>query len=306
MRRTLRSIDFQHLLRAGWISLVKRAARTYVVGPELTHALRVREDLCKQGFATTLGFRNREEDQPQQTVDAYCRALNAIAQTRQNCYLSVKAPALKFAPELLAQVVRQGRQYGIGIHFDSLGPETADPTFAFIAAALPQSVQLGCTLPGRWTRSQNDADWVVESGLAVRVVKGEWAESALSEPDLRAGFLAVVDRLAGRARHVAVATHDPPLAREALQRLRATGTPCDLELQVGFPVRSVLRVAGEMGVPVRFYISYGDAWPPYRLSQAKQNPRVCWWFCRDLLFGRAFRMPHQSSLNFLRRNVVQD
>jgi len=218
----------------------------------------------------------------------------------------VKAPALKFAPDLLAQVLSHSQHHGPRIHFDSLGPETADPTFALIAAMLPQQVQLGCTLPGRWARSQEDADWAVERGLAVRVVKGEWAEVApSSEPDLRVGFLAVVDRLAGRARHVAVATHDPPLAREALQRVRATRTSCELELQVGFPVRSVLRIAGEMGVPVRFYVSYGDAWPPYRLSQARQNPRVCWWFFRDLLFGRALRMPYQSSLTLSWRNVVQ-
>lgn len=295
--------DLRQLLQMCWLPLIKRAARPYVVGPELIHALRMRDHLARRGFATTLGFRNREDDQPQQTADAYCRALAAVAQARQQCYFSVKAPALKFAPELIAQVLRHGQQHGIRIHFDALGPETADPTFALIAAALPQRVQLGCTLPGRWQRSQYDADWAVKRGLAVRVVKGEWAEGTTAEPDLRAGCLTVVDRLAGRARHVAVATHDAWLAREALQRLRAANTSCELEVLVGFPVRAVLRVASTMGVPVRFYVSYGDAWPPYRLSQIKQNPRVGWWFFRDLLFGRALRMPYQSARSFSRRNI---
>jgi proline dehydrogenase len=303
MLNSPKNSDLQNWLRMCWLPLIKRAARTYVVGPELPHALLLSDRLAKLGFATTLGFRNRAEDSPQQTADAYCSALAAVAPAQQHCYFSVKAPALHFAPELIAQVLRHGQQYGIRIHFDALGPETADPTFALIAAALPQRVQLSCTLPGRWQRSQYDADWAVKRGVAVRVVKGEWSEGMTGEPDLRAGFLTVVDRLAGRARHVAVATHDAQLAREALQRLRATNTSCELEVLVGFPVRAVLRVAGKMRVPVRFYVSYGDAWPPYRLSQIKQNPRVGWWFCRDLLFGRALRMPHPFSLHLPQRNV---
>src|SRR5215475_2101418 len=134
--------DLHSLLRTCRVSLIKRAARAYVVGPELTDALEVRDSLSKRGFATTLGFRNREDDPPRQTAAAYCHALAAVAQAQPNCYLSVKAPALAFAPRLLAPVVQLGQQHGIRIHFDALGPETADPTFALIAMSLSQRAQL--------------------------------------------------------------------------------------------------------------------------------------------------------------------
>ena len=301
MLSSTKNLNPHNLLRGCWISLIKRAARTYVVGPALIDALRVQDQLSSRGFATTLGFRNREDDHAQQTADEYCRALVALAQAQPDCYLSLKAAALNFAPELLAQILRQSQPQGIRIHFDSLGPETTDATFALIATTLPQRVPVGCTLPGRWQRSQYDADWAVKRGLIVRVVKGEWAEGITPEPDVHASFLAVIDRLAGRARHVAVGTHDPQLAREAVRRLRAAHTSCELEMLLGYPARAVVRVASEMGVPARFYVAYGDAWPPYQLSHIKQNPRVGWWFVRDLVLGRAWRLPSQSSTPLSRR-----
>jgi proline dehydrogenase len=105
--------------------------------------------------------------------------------------------------------------------------------------------------------------------------------------DMRAGFLNVVDELCGRARCVAVASHDVPLAREALERLLAAGTPCEMELLYGLPRRAAVAAARELGVPVRFYVPQGKAWLPYVLKQARNNPRVLAWFARDLICGYA-------------------
>ncbi|HEV8713327.1 MAG TPA: proline dehydrogenase, partial [Candidatus Binatia bacterium] len=232
------------LLRACWSPLVKRAAQAYVAGPELADALQVCSSLSRQGIASTLGYWNREGERPRQVAEVYLTALATLSGKGPDCYLSIKAWSLGFAGDLLAEVLEHGRQDGVRIHFDSRGPETADQTFSLISALLPRSPQLSCTIPGRWRRSLRDADLAVELGLSVRVVKGEWGD--LDEPDdldLRAGFLALVDRLAGRACHVAVATHDPSLACEALRRLQAARTPCTLELLFGFPVRPGLRVA---------------------------------------------------------------
>jgi proline dehydrogenase len=280
------------LLRACWSPLVNHAAQVYAAGPELADALRVCALMSGRGIASTIGYWNRQGERPRQVADIYLAALDALSREGLDCYLSIKAWSLGFAGDLLAEVLGHGKRGGIGIHFDSRGPETADQTFSLISALLPRSPQLSCTIPGRWRRSLRDVDVAVELGLGVRVVKGEWGD--LDEPDdldLRAGFLALVDRLAGRARHVAVATHDPALAREALRRLHAARTPCSLELLFGFPVRPGLRVARAAGVPVRLYVPYGQAGLPYQLAQARQDPRVCWWFCRDLLLGHSFRLP---------------
>ena len=108
---------------------------------------------------------------------------------------------------------------------------------------------------------------------------------------MRGGFLAVVDRLAGRGRHVSVATHDADLAREAVKRLAATGTPHDVELLLGLPFARIAAVAMEAGLPARVYVPYGHASLRYGLGYLRRNPRRVWWLARDLLFRRRRATP---------------
>ena len=74
----------------------------------------------------------------------------------------------------------------------------------------------------------------------------------------------MIDRLAGRAPLVAVATHDPCLARAAR-------------------------------VPARIYVPYGAAWVPYCLSQVRQNPRLLWWALRDATLGASGGLVRQDA-----------
>ena len=116
----------------------------------------------------------------------------------------------------------------------------------------------------------------------MRVVKGEWPDAQAPNRDLRAGYLEVIDRLAGRARHVSVASHDVPLADEAIRRLRAAGTPCNLELLFGLPLRASLAAARQQQVDVSIYVPYGKGYLPYALSKVLRDPRRWLWLARDL------------------------
>jgi hydroxymethylpyrimidine pyrophosphatase-like HAD family hydrolase len=273
---------------AVWEVLSRIGGRGYVVGPELDDALPACRRLWQTGFASTICYWNEAGESPRKVTEAYLAALGALARESLNCYLSVKLPPLGFARDLLTEVLEQARQNDIRVHFDSLEHAVTEKTFSMIADAVLRHPKLGCTLPGRWRRSCQDADRAVEMGLHVRVVKGQWMDPDNPKLDPRAGFLEVIDRLAGRARHVAIATHDAALAREALQRLCNTRTPCELELLYGLPIRPGVRVARAAGVPVRLYIPYGYGWLPYSLEQVRQNPRILWWIIRDLLMGRSF------------------
>lgn len=275
------------LKRTWWHPLLRRAAQAYVAGPELADALAVCRAVCQRGGACTLGYWNRADDSVGMIMDTYRKAIHAVTTECLPCSLSVKAPAFGFSSDLLREILDHGRQSGITVVFDSLGPEAADATFSLLARIQPTYPFLGCTLPGRWRRSLRDADRASALGLHVRVVKGQWADPDEPDRDPRIGFLAVVDRLVGGGSHVAVATHDQELARAALKRLRAAGTACELEMLFGLPAKRVLRIADEEGVPVRLYVPYGASFLPYRLSHVRKAPRVSWWFLRDLLVGRA-------------------
>lgn len=278
-------------LRPCWGRLSRLAARSYAAGTELEDAVDACQRIARRGFASIVSYWNGDDDVPRTVADAGLAALGMVRRRGLDCYLSVKATALDFDDGLLGELLERGREPGIRIHFDSMWPEAAGRTFALIAGARAKAAAIGCTLPGRWPRSVRDADFGVERGLAVRVVKGQWVDPDDPGLEPRAGFLAVIDRLAGRARHVAVATHDVPLACEALRRLQAAQTSCELELLLGLPVARAARAARDLGVPVRLYVPYGRAWVPYCVSQVRRNPRMLWWVVRDVVFGRSLSMP---------------
>ena len=276
--------------------LIQRASRAYVAGADLSSALRVSRELQDHGVACTLCYWDGSDDRPESTAGQYSNILEAFSQKRIDGYLSVKAPALQYSRALFGELLDEARRQRVRMHFDALSPESAAPTFSLIRDLRPRDGDIGCTLPGRWRRSVADVDRAIELGLVARVVKGQWVDPEDPQRDPRAGFLDIIDGLAGKARGVAVATHDATLAREALMRLQASKTPCELELLFGLPARKSLPVAMDLAVPVRYYVPYGSAWLPYALGQLKENPRIAWWAIRDVLVPT----PEASALPALR------
>jgi len=257
---------------------VQRAASRYVAGDTAAGAAGVAQRLRAEGYGSTIAYWDSGTEGPEPVAAEYERALCVAAAT--GGYVSVKATAVSFRLYLLERLADRG----VRLHFDAMGPETVDETRALIER-LPG--ECGTTLPGRWRRSDADAEWAIERGLTVRIVKGQWPGP--DERDPSRGFLELVDRLAGRARSVSVATHDTALAHTALERLRARGTPCELEQLYG------LRRAP---APARVYIPYGHAWLPYALNNLRRRPRAAWWLARDLLLAASsagHRRPQQGA-----------
>ncbi len=281
--------------------VLRRASRAYVPGPQLQDAQRWAREQAPPGARLTFGYFNAPEDAPTAVEAASCQAIRALAEpahplspladgARQERptwasgapgtppdsagYCSLKVPALGYQRPALQRLAALAATLGQRLHFDSHGPETAESTLAAVEALLAHHPHLGLTLPGRWTRSLEDADWAVDRGLRVRVVKGQWPCPQHPQTDPRAGFLAVVDRLAGRVPQVAVATHDADLAAQAQTRLAARGTACELELLCGLPRRRVMALARSRGLPVRFYVPFGQAWLPYAMHQLLRQPRL--------------------------------
>lgn len=255
----------------------RRAARRYMAGPELTDALRREEELRGRGLKTVVGYWNANGEDPDAVGRAYGAALDALA-GRPGVQFACKPPAMTLDPGRIEDLAQHGRRAGVSLHFDSVGPEVATPVLDAAVAA-----GAGATLPGRWSRSPADAGRLAQTELPVRVIKGQWPDPEATDLDPREGFLAVVDRLAGRAAPVGVATHDGPLAAEALRRLRNSGTPCELQLLLGLPAEPSLGAARSAGVEVRVYVSYGTPYLPYALRSAAQHPWVALRLVLDLM-----------------------
>jgi proline dehydrogenase len=289
------TVPFQSVLRRAAAPLQRRAAARYVAGPRVEDALAVSRELGSHGIPTTIGYFDPDGEPEPAVAATVLEAIDAVAEAALDCYQSVKVPSLGFDPELVGQVLARGAAQGVPIHYDALSHDTVDRSLALLDAGGPGTPPPGFTLPGGWRRSVGDADLVAARDLRVRVVKGQWRDPASGRVDLRAGCLEVIDRLAGRTGTVAVATHDPVLAAEALGRLVAAGTPCELELLYGLAAGPVLAATRELGVPIRYYVPWGRGsltFPLWRIGEL----RLLGAFLGDLA-GRRRRYPEglQSS-----------
>jgi proline dehydrogenase len=269
--------------------VARRAARAYIAGSELEDALRVRRHCAAAGVATTIGYFNRMQDSPRLIADQNLACLKAVAGTSD--YISIKLSTLDYSGDLLSELIQAGATSKVRLHLDSLQPETADPSWAMIKELLSANVacDLGCTLAARWSRAVEDARWARQQPLFIRVVKGEWADPHEPNRDARDGFLAVIEELARGARHVAVATHDVPLATEAFSRLQANGVSCGMELLYGLPMRGSLALAKRLNVPVRLYIPYGQEMLRYAVNKVLRHPHIGWQLAKD--FVHSIRRP---------------
>ena len=267
------------------LPIMQRAAHAYVGGESLNDALVVGRRIAAEGMPNTLSYWNSINAGARQVADEYLASIEQLAGSGLEGYISIKPPALRFDCALAVELAEQAQTHGIRLHCDSHGPEVADATNAMLQAMLQRlsPENLSTTIPGRWSRSLCDAQWAVDRGITVRVVKGEWPDPADPNRDTGAGFLEVIDRLAGRARHVAVASHNVPLAAEAIARLRAAGTSCELELLFSLPLRQSLAWADAHDVAVRIYIPYGPGYIPHAINQLRRKPRIAWWIIKDLL-----------------------
>jgi proline dehydrogenase len=264
---------------------LQTAGRAYVPGERLQDAVQIAERLAAQGTPCTIGYFSSAVESPETTARVCEAVIDAVAAMRPSGYVSIKAPACRYDPRLLASIVLKAREADVLAHFDSHELHTADATLQCVRQAVDLGGRVGLTIPGRWGRSLADAELACQLGVRVRLVKGEWADPGDRGRSREKGSMEVVECLAGGAREVAIASHDPWLVREALSRLLAAGTQCELELLYGMPMRRVVALAHEFQVPVRVYIPFGIAWRPYAASKAAENPRILWWLVRDAMDG---------------------
>jgi proline dehydrogenase len=284
VRTTLRESRAWLRWTAGQVA--RRAGRAYVTGPSPADALRAAGELAARGYGVTIGYWNESDASPQDVADSAHVALAGLAGCHGDRYLSLKAPSLAFSTSVMSKLLEASRSAGVPLHFDALSPDDAEPTFALLERLVAQEGSadgLSTTLPARFARSATDVERCIDLGLPVRIVRGQWADHAGGDSDLARAYLELVDRLAGRARLVRIATHDIQLAEASLRYLRARRTPAELEVLWGPAAGRVLRSRIAREVNVRVYVPYGEPTLPYSLREACERPRTFAWLLRDEL-----------------------
>lgn len=289
-------MNYKHYLEPAVRLTIAAVSRGRWIGEDLKDASAVAAHLRERGYDVTLAYWNRPGEPADAVIQRYHELLDATKAVGGSSYVSIKAPAFGADPGLYGELLARSAELGVPLHFDALGVEAADQIFALVTESTPPSRRpVGCTLPGRWSRSLQDAARLADANVSIRIVKGEWPDPDAPTLDPTKGFLDVVSRLAGRAASVRLATHDAELARQSIDILRRAGTPCDLEVLFGFPVRNLLPLTGTMGVPIRVYLPFGQGWLPYCMRHVRAHPTFLWWLARDSLAG-----PYPDGFSVLR------
>ena len=267
--------------------LKKMAYRLGMLCPLKPQSVSEGAELCRilQGHAllTTLGRLSKSGDDPAQIVHEYQQASNSLLSSPvpERFYLSLKPPALNFDPEFAAAIAATALTNGHGVHFDSHKFAETDATLRLLEEILKRKLPSGdsrrgwnfsLSIPSRWKRSAADARWAVERGVRVRLVKGDFGATAAEEVEPGRGFLDLVRQLAGAVPNLALATHDCALARESIAICQKAGSVPQLELFFGRPASDILALSRETGVPVGFYVPYGDTLLVYVIRDLLTNP----------------------------------
>src|SRR5262249_45154457 len=121
-------------------------------------------------------------ESPEIVASSYKDALSALKGESLDCYLSIKVHSMKYDLNMLKGILDIASENNTRIHFDSVGPETASPSLSLLEKALKFYKNLGYTLPARWRRSLSDAHRLIDMGVTIRVVKGQWPDPG--EPGL--------------------------------------------------------------------------------------------------------------------------
>ena len=263
----------------------RRRASAYIAGPGLDDGLAASRRLAADGIPVALGYSAPPDMSARAAADVHVGAFQGLARDGTDGYVSVKLSALHFDAALLGELEAAAKQAERRLQIDALGPDSVERTWELVEGMADPGA-LGFALPGRFRRSVQDARRALDLGLVVRVVKGQWADPDDPNLDSGAGFLKVVDALAGSKNPVAVATHDIPLMEESVRRLTAARTSCEVELLMGLPFAAPARAARRLGVPVRLYVPYGATGAAYGVGELVRNPATAWWLVQDLLLGK--------------------
>ncbi len=265
---------------------LSRAVEAVAPAPDAVAAAQAALELRALGTAATLSYFPAWDGEPP-AILAACEALSrALAGAVPGTCLAIKASPLHFDKDLLRAVAVPAYAAGMTVVFDALTHAQAGQTLDLVTWLAGEYGASGTTLPARWRRSMADAERLRDAPVRIRLVKGEWADSERDAGEPAAAFLDLARGLAGRPAPVGVATHDPALARAALEILKTSGTPCELEQLRGLPMRRSVRVAAELGVPVRLYWPFGPGWWPYAAEKLIERPYLPKWWLTDR-FGSA-------------------
>jgi len=279
--------------------VVRRISSRYIAGTELDDAVATVADLNARGMLGTVDVLGEEigaADEARAIAGAYLDVLAAIERERLGSTVSVKLTALglkldlDLARELLTQVVADAAGRGSFVRIDMEDSSTTDDTLRLYRELREAGRDnVGIVLQAYLRRTAADVRALADLQPNVRLCKGIYVEPAalaFRDPEqVRASYVAALERLLEQGSYVGIATHDEPLIRNGLEQVarRKLGED-DYEFQMLLGVREERRdQLVRAGHRLRVYVPFGRQWYAYSLRRLQENPAVAGYIAGDTL-----------------------
>ena len=273
----------------------------FVAGLEIEDALRVADQVNRQGMAVTLdslGESVTTEAEALKSAEVYHRLLDEIAARKLNSNISVKLTQMgltldpqlaeKIAYDLAQHAASTGNFLRIDMEDSSLTQITMDIVCRLHAKAELRGA-VGIVIQSYLFRSQQDIERLLSEGIRVRLCKGAYKEPAEvafpRKSDVDANYVKLSGMLLASPVYHGLATHDEKMIDAAKAFARQNGIePGRFEFQMLFGVRRDLqRSLVAEGYNVRVYIPFGREWYPYFMRRLAERPANVFFIARQLL-----------------------
>jgi proline dehydrogenase len=281
--------------------IVGRVAARYVAGSTLADALRVAQELNRQGAMATidlLGEEVSEREKALAAVEEYLRVFAAIQEQGLDANVSIKLTLLGlkidegFCRDNVERIAAAARERGNFVRIDMEDHSCTDATLRIYREVQARHGNLGVVLQAYMRRTLKDIGELPREGANVRLCKGIYVEPRRvawkGYETVRANFVSALGKLIEQGVYPAVATHDEYLSCAAsglIERhgLRREQYEFQMLLGVDQELREILIGAGHR---LRVYVPYGSDWYPYSIRRLRENPEVARHVLRALLAGR--------------------
>ena len=281
---------------------VRRALRRFMPGEEFAGALAAAVDFRTKGVGsifTRLGENVKDLEEAAAVVEHYESVLEQAKAAGVDAEISVKPTQLGLDIDVDAALANLNRLARAATHaksfmwIDMEGSAYTDVTIDLYAKVRAHHRETGLALQAYLHRTAADLGRLMPDGLAVRLVKGAYAEppdkAFQAKRDVDANYLALCALMLpevkrGKVRMV-LGTHDVVLARRIAgmgEAIGVTREQVEIAMLYGIRTDELMKLAAE-GHPCRDLIAYGSAWYPWYVRRLAERPANVWFVARQML-----------------------
>lgn len=292
-----------------WVThsrLTRSMVRRFVAGESVDDAVAVAVDLQASNINSALdllGENVTETGDAVRSADEYVGVLRATVKSCvRSPYISVKLTALgldisgSLAEDNLRKILAAATVIDQAfVRVDMEASRYTQSTIDIVKRVHQDFKNVGIVLQSYLYRTDDDVRDMVERGIAVRLVKGAYAEDATvaypRKSDVDDAYVRQLGVLLGSGVPAAVASHDLQMIHQAKRLMREGRLDNgDVEFQLLYGIRPDIRdgLAAE-GYRVRTYIPFGSQWYPYFVRRLAERPANVGFLVRSELAARCRR-----------------